>query len=252
MDKPLARTSALALAAALLVAPAPGAAIAPALLMMARQAGSSMLKDMLLGSVRDSGCKGAALSNALQGFDPRKALLGGGMAVPGLPGGGGMADMAAMKGRLDGLMPAGAALPPGVSLAPEQMAMLAQMQQAMAAPPLSPAETLATLDELGELGLAPPAMLGEMKECMVLLPQSAGAMGMGLGMLRPMLGQMRSAREQMRALPPEEQDELAARMAEELRGAPADERREFLEAIGSGFLPPRVVEGLRSRLGGAR
>lgn len=244
MDKPMARVGALGIAAALLFAPVPGEAIAPVLLMMARQAGSSMLKDMLLGSVRDSGCKGAALTNALQGFDPRKALPGGGglagMSVAGLPGAAGMPELTAMKGMLGGL-------PPGVTLAPEQMAMLAQMQQSMAQP-LSPAETLATLDELGELGLAPAPMLSEMKECMALLPQSADAMGMGLGMLRPMLGQMRSARAQMRALPPEEQDELAARMAEELRDAPADERREFLEAVGSGFLPPRVVDGLRSRL----
>jgi membrane protease subunit (stomatin/prohibitin family) len=92
-------------------------------------------------------------------------------------------------------------------------------------------------------------MLAELKECMVLLPQASAGMGMGMGMLRPMLGQMRTARDQMRALPPEEQDELAARMAEELKDAPADERRQFLEAVGSGFLPPRVVDGLRSRLG---
>jgi hypothetical protein len=237
MPESMARTGALALAAALLVASAPSGAIAPALLLMARQAGSSMLKDMLLGSVRDSGCKGAALTNALQGFDPRKALLGGGM--PGMSPAG-MPDMAAMRGLLGNL-------PPGMTLPPEQAAMFAQLQQSMAQP-LSPAETLATLDELGELGLAPAPMLREMKECMVLLPQSAGAMGMGMGMLKPMLGQMRDARQQMRALPPEEQDELAARMAEELKDAPADERREFLEAIGSGFLPPRVVDGLRSRL----
>jgi len=243
MDKPRVRIGALAIAVALLIAPVPGAAIAPVLLMMARQAGSSMLKDMLLGSVRDSGCKGAALSNALQGLDVRSALTGG---VPGM--GGGMPDMGAMKGMLGGLMPAGGALPPGMALGPEQAAMLAQLQQAMAQP-LSPQETLATIDELGELGLAPAPMLAELKECMVLLPQASAGMGMGMGMLRPMLGQMRAAREQMRALPPGEQDELAARMAEELKDAPADERRQFLEAAGSGFLPPRVVDGLRSRLG---
>jgi cobalamin biosynthesis Mg chelatase CobN len=53
----------------------------------------------------------------------------------------------------------------------------------------------------------------------------------------------------MRALPPEEQDELAARMADELKDAPAAERRQFVEALGGGFLPPRVVDGVRARLG---
>lgn len=263
MDKLSCRLGALGLAAALLLAPLPGAAIAPALLMMARQAGSSMLKDMLLGSIRDSGCKGAALSNAIEGLDVRKALIPGGATglaglagLPGMPGlpsvpGGGVAmpDVGAMKGLLGGMMPAGGGLPAGMALAPEQAAMLAQLQQSMAQP-LSPKETLATIDELGEIGLVPAPMLAEMKECLVLLPQASAGMGMGMGMLRPMLGQLRDARDQMRALPPEEQDELAARMAEELRDAPAGERRQFLEAVGGGFLPPRVVDGVRSRLGG--
>ncbi len=238
MDKPLARLGALSLCAALLGQPVPVEAVAPALLMMARQAGSSMLKDMLLGSVRDSGCKGAALSNALQGFDSRRAFSGG---LGGIGGMGAVPDLGAMQGLFGNL-------PPGVALAPEQTALLAQLQQSMAQP-LSPAQTLATLDELGELGLAPAPLLSELKQCMLLLPQSAGAMGAGLGMLRPMLGQLRDAREQLRALPTEAQDELAAQMADELRDAPADERREFLDAIGGGFLPPRVVDGLRSRLG---
>lgn len=263
MDKPRVRIGALGIAAAVLIAPMPGAAIAPVLLMMVRQAGSSMFKDMLLGSVRDSGCKGAALADALQGFDVRSALTGAGAArvgLSGMPGqsltapggvpgaGAGMPDMAAMKGMLGGMMPAGRALPPGMALAPEQAAMFAQLQQSMAQP-LSPGETLATIDELGEIGLVPAPMLAELKECLVLQPQASAGMGMGMGMLRPMLGQLRSAREQMRALPPEEQDELAARMAEQLRDAPADERRQFLESMGGGFLPPRVADGVRSRLG---
>lgn len=259
MDKLPTRVGALGIAAALLVAPAPGEAVAPVLLMMARQAGSSMLKDMLLGGVRDSGCKGAALADALQGFDVRRAVTGGvavaGLPMPGLPGlpgqpgfGAGGPDMGAMKGMLGELMPAGGALPSGMALAPEQAALLAQLQSSMAQP-LSPRETLATIDELGEIGLVPAPMLAELKECMVLQPQAGAAMGMGMGMLRPMLGPLRSAREQMRALPPQEQDELAARVAQELKDAPADERRQFLEAVGGGFLPPRVVDGVRSRLG---
>ena len=231
MDKPLARVGALGLAVALLVAPVAGEAIAPMLLMMARQAGSSMLKDMLLGSVRDSGCKGAALSNALQGLDVRNALTGGGAGRMGLPGmgmpgmpmqgltmpggvpgmGRGMPDMAAAQGMLGSLMPAGGALPPGMALGPEQAAMLAQLQQSMAQP-LSPQETLATIDELGELGLAPASMVAELKECMVLLPQASAGMGMGLGMLRR-LRQPERVRARLLAAARGRRIEVAARFA---------------------------------------
>ena len=128
-------------------------------------------------------------------------------------------------------------------------ALMAQAQQLMSQPPLSPTETLATIDELGELGFLPPAMRAELKECMVVLPQTAAALGMGMSMLKPMLPQLREARTEMQALSPSEQDELAAAMASELKSISGDDRKLFLEQLGSGFFPPRVAEGVRQRLG---
>ncbi len=242
---------AIALALAMLAAPPPAAALPPLLAMMGKQALTSMFRDALLGSLRDSGCKGAALANAIGALDLRGGGGAGALAgmagmtgMTGMPGGGAIDP--AMLGRLMG---GAGALPPGVQLDPQQAAMLAQMQQMMAQPPLSPAETVATLDELAEIGLLPKPMQAEMKECMALMPQSTQAMGMAMGMLRPAIGQMRQAREQMAALSPDEQQQLAAQIADELRDAPADERKQMLDALGRGFLPPAVVEGVRAKLG---
>ena len=282
-----------ATAIALALVPAPSNAIAPVILALAKQfvqqALQSTLKDMLLGSLRDSGCKGIALANALSALDMRSAgmslpagmpALAGGM--PSLPGGaaglalpqaggalaggasgmlpGGMAGMAGMlpggAGALGGVDPAVMAAmmermaPGGVAGLPAMdPALMAQAQQLMSQPPLSPTETLATIDELGELGFLPPAMRAELKECMVVLPQTAAALGMGMGMLKPMLPQLRQARTEMQALSPSEQDELAAAMASELKSISGDDRKLFLEQLGSGFFPPRVAEGVRQRLG---
>ena len=290
-----------ATAIALALVPAPSNAIAPVILALAKQfvqqALQSTLKDMLLGSLRDSGCKGIALANALSALDMRSAgmslpagmpaLAGGmpslsgggaGLALPQaggalaggasgmLPGGmagmlpGGMAGMAGMlpggAGALGGVDPAVMAAmmermaPGGVAGLPAMdPALMAQAQQLMSQPPLSPTETLATIDELGELGFLPPAMRAELKECMVVLPQTAAALGMGMGMLKPMLPQLRQARTEMQALSPSEQDELAAAMASELKSISGDDRKLFLEQLGSGFFPPRVAEGVRQRLG---
>ena len=290
-----------ATAIALALVPAPSNAIAPVILALAKQfvqqALQSTLKDMLLGSLRDSGCKGIALANALSAFDMRSAgmslpagmpaLTGGmpslpagaaGMALPQaagaltggasgmLPGGmagmlpGGMAGMAGMlpggAGALGGVDPAVMAAmmermaPGGVAGLPAMdPALMAQAQQLMSQPPLSPTETLATIDELGELGFLPPAMRAELEECMVVLPQTAAALGMGMGMLKPMLPQLRQARTEMQALSPSEQDELAVAMASELKSISGDDRKLFLEQLGSGFFPPRVAEGVRQRLG---
>lgn len=287
-----------ATAIALALVPAPSNAIAPVILALAKQfvqqALQSTLKDMLLGSLRDSGCKGTALANALSAFDMRSAgmrlpagmpALAGGM--PSLPGGGaGLAlpqaggalaggasgmlpgDMAGMlPGGMAGMLPGGAGALGGVDpavmaammerMAPGGVAglpamdpaLMAQAQQLMSQPPLSPTETLATIDELGELGFLPPAMRAELKECMVVLPQTAAALGMGMSMLKPMLPQLREARTEMQALSPSEQDELAAAMASELKSISGDDRKLFLEQLGSGFFPPRVAEGVRQRLG---
>lgn len=245
--------AAIACTLALLLAAPPAAAIPPLIAMMGKQALTSMFKDALLGSLRGMGCKGAALSNAIASLDPRGGAAGalagmgamGGMGgIGGMPGGASIDP--AMLGRLMG---GAGALPPGVQLDPQQAAMLAQAQQMMSQPPLSPAESAATLDELAEIGLLPKAMHGEMKECMALLPQSAQAMGMAMGMLRPAIGQMRAARQEMAALGPDEQQQLAAQMADEMKDAPAEDRRTMLDALGGGFFPPAVVEGVRARLG---
>ena len=92
------RVAAGVLAAALAVAPAPGEAIAPVLLVLVKQAAQqmaqSMIKDAILGSLRGMGCKGMALANAIEAMDLRGgggmggwalAMLGGGM--PKLPSG---------------------------------------------------------------------------------------------------------------------------------------------------------------------
>lgn len=281
-----------ATAIALALVPAPSNAIAPVILALAKQfvqqALQSTLKDMLLGSLRDSGCKGIALANALSALDMRSAGMSLPAGMPSLPGGaaglalpqaggalaggasgmlpggmagmlpGGMAGMAGMlpggAGALGGVDPAVMAAmmermaPGGVAGLPAMdPALMAQAQQLMGQPPLSPTETLATIDELGELGFLPPAMRAELKECMVVLPQTAAALGMG--MLKPMLPQLREARTEMQALSPSEQDELAAAMASELKSISGDDRKLFLEQLGSGFFPPRVAEGVRQWLG---
>ena len=72
---------ALALAVALALLPATTNALAPALLFMvkqiAQQAATSMVKDMLLSGLRGMGCKGIALTSAINTLDLRK---GGGLA----------------------------------------------------------------------------------------------------------------------------------------------------------------------------
>jgi hypothetical protein len=238
-------------AAALGVLPLTSAALSPAVALMIKQivqdAVTTSLKDILLGSLRDMGCKGIALSNGLAALDARgggaAALRGMAGGLPGLPGAGGAMPTSGMPGMAD----LARMLPPGTALPPEQAAMLAQMQRAMAQP-LSPAQTLATMDEMVELGLLPRPIQAEMKECMVLLPQTASALGMGMGLLQPMLPELRAAREQMRALPPAEQEEMAALMAQELKAVPAAERALFLEQIDAGFFPPAVAAGVKARL----
>lgn len=235
-----------ALAAALWSLPLTGSALAPAAALLIKQivqdAVTTSLKDMLLGSLRDMGCKGIALGNALTALDARG---GGAAAVRGMAAGGrqGVPGMAATPGMPD----LSSMLPPGSALPPEHAATLAQMQRSMAQP-LSPAQTLDAMDELAELGLLPRAIQAEMKECMALLPQTAPALGMAMGMLQPMLPQLREAREQMRALSPAEQEEFAATMAQELKAVPPADRTQFLEQIDAGFFPPAVAAGVKARL----
>lgn len=279
MTKRVLRSGVLVLAIVLALAPAPSEALAPLLLLMvkqiAQQAATSMIKDTLLSGLGGMGCKGMALSNALTALDLRGgsggmagAMLGGmptlggmpkmpaGMTMPNLPVGAGMAmgglpqgtgipaDMAA---KLGAMLPNAGQLPPGMAMDPDQMAMLADMQQAMSEP-LSPPETLATMDELFELGFLPKAMQTELKECMVLVPATIPALGMGMGMLKPMLPQLRQARAELQALSPAEQDEVADMLAQEMQSLPAEQGASLMETLDSGFFPPRVSEGVKARL----
>ena len=274
---PWARPGALALGVLLTLVAWPSAAFAPLIAMLAKQmvqqAVTSMIKDTLLNSLSGMGCKGIALSNAINALDSASPGLGGlpgmnmagmtmptlpklpgGMQMPTLPGGGmpGMPGMDATM--LAGLPPGMAAkmqamLPAGLSLDAKQMAMMQDVQTAMAHP-LSPPETVATIDELAELGFLPPAIQTEMKECMVLVPQSGPALGMSMGMLKPMVPQLRQARDQMRALSPAEQDELADAMVHELGAVSADDRKGIVEALDSGFFPSQVSESVKTRLDG--
>ena len=268
------RCCALALAGSLTLAPAPSEAIPPVLLLVAKQivqdAAKSILKDMLLSSLRDMGCKGMALANAFELFDLRKGAGGGtgmlgilgssmpkmppGMAMPALPAGMNVPAMAGAVPGLAGTEAMSAGLAEGmhemmsgagqlqVGVDPGQVALL---MQAMGRP-LSPPETLAVIDELGEIGFLPKTIQGELKECLVLLPAAAPALGMGMAMLKPMIPQVRQARDAMHALTPEEQDELGAGLLQEIRQLPADERKSLVEFVEAGFFPKRVADALRS------
>ncbi len=180
----------------------------------------------------------------------------GGMGIPGMPAGvPGMASMTGMPGmpggaegemmgRMRDLMPNAGQLPAGTGIDPEQMA---RIMQAMSQP-LSPPETLAVIDEMTEIGFLPKAMQTELKECMVLLPAAAPALGMGMGMLKPMLPQLRQARQQLHALSPAEQDEMVAALSTELKAMPLADRKALLEFLDSGFFPKRVSDGLKLQL----
>ncbi|MEO5845131.1 MAG: hypothetical protein ABIQ33_09845 [Caldimonas sp.] len=298
------------LAAALALAPAPSEAIAPVLLLLAKQiarnVAESMIKDAILAGLEGMGCKGIALANALRALDLRRGgggavgMLGAsglpagaanlaamsGMsglpkmpsmpatgAVPGMPSLQGMAGMSGLPGmpgqpglgalsaglpggvggavptdimaKMTTLMPGVGQMPMGMGITPEQMAML---QQAMAEP-LSPQETIATIDELADLGFLPRPIQSELKECMVVLPTSIAALGMGMGMLKPVVPMLRQARAELHALTPAEQDDIAVALADEIGPLPAAQRAEFVDYLGSGFFPPRVVAAVKARLG---
>ena len=247
-----------ALIGAALLAPAASHALAPAVLFMVKQivqqTATSMLKDALLSGLSGMGCKGIALSNAIQAVDLRKgggAALAG-MAMPNLPlpmsSPFSMPNLSPdMTAALAARMPGMGDLPAGMSMAPEQAAMMARMQQAMSQP-LSAPETVAVIDELFALGFLPKPIQAELKECLVLVPASVPALGMAMGMMKPIVPQLRRARDELHALSPAEQDEVAAALAKEVRPLPADQRAAFVEHIDAGFFPPRIATAVKREL----
>lgn len=283
MNKKRVRLGALTLATAIALAPARSEAIPPLLLLMVKQivqqAATSMIKDTLLSSLAGMGCKGIALSNALAAFDLRSAAGGGGgmlgmlggmpkmaagMTMPRMPGSMGMPQMPAgpglamAKGLPQGIPAEVAAtlramvtdantLPADMATDPDQMAMMERMQHAMSQP-LTPPETLATIDELFELGFLPKAIQAEFKECMVLVPETIPALGMGMAMLKPMIPQLRQARVELHALSPAEQDEVADALMQEIKELPADQRTALMEHLDSGFFPQRVSASVKAGL----
>ena len=284
MKPPIFRAALITATITLALVATPSQAIAPLIALLGKQLLQDMVmttaKSMLMNSLRGTGCKGTALANALDSFG---SLQGGGLgALRGLPGAAGVGGMPAMPvmpamhgiptvpgmagmtgmtgltgmGGMGGMPPDMAAqmtgmltgMMPGGGLDAEQSASFAGLQQLMRAP-LSPLETIATIDEMSELGLLSAAMSTELKECLLLLPQSAAGMGMTMGMMKPMLPKFREARDEMRALSPVEQDELAASLAEEFDKVPAADRKRMLTELGGGLFPPRVVETLSRRYG---
>jgi hypothetical protein len=107
---------------------------------------------------------------------------------------------------------------------------------------------VATIDEMTALGFFPKAMQAEFKECLVLVPASVPAVGMAMGMMKPMIPQLRQAREQMHALSPAEQDEVAAALAQEVQPMPTAQRTVFLEHLDSGFFPARIAAAVKRKL----
>ena len=274
MKTPSVRAALTAAAITLALMATPSQAIAPLIALLGKQLLQDMVmttaKSMLMDSLRGTGCKGTALANALDSFGsikggglgvlrglPGAAGVGGMPAMPAVPGtstGPGIAGMTGMPG-MGGVPPEMAAQMtrmmtgmPGGGLDAEQSASVAELQRLMGAP-LSPLETIATINEMSELGLLSAAMSTELKECLLLLPQSAPGMGMAMGMMKPMLSQIREARDEMRTLSPVEQDELAASLAEEFDKVPAADRKRMLTELGGGLFPPRVVETLSRRYG---
>jgi hypothetical protein len=260
---------ALALAVALALLPATGNALAPALLFMvkqiAQQAATSMLKDTLLSSLSGMGCKGIALTNAINTLDLRKggglggvgaaaALVPGmpaGMSMPGMP----MSGMPGVPGAIPpefeagmrARMPSAEQLSAGASNDPRQAEMMARVQQSMAQPLTLP-ETLATIDDMTALGFFPKAMQAEFKECLLLVPASVPAVGMAMGMMKSMIPQLRQAREQMHALSPAEQDEVVAALVQEVQPMPSAQRTAFVEHLDSGFFPARIAAAVKRKL----
>lgn len=238
--------------------------------------GKQFLKDMLIdgvksqliGSLAGMGCKGAATASLLASSGNPRAMLSGAVGMPG-----GMPPMPAGMPNLPAGMPAigGRAMDPAQANAmmqqlatsragsmptmpampPDQAAQMANamqaMQQAMAQP-LSRTETLQVFDEMADLGLMSPAMRSEARDCVMLAPPGANV-GMAGAMLKNMvLPQLRTARETMASLTPEERTQLADEIVEGLKEASPEDRKAFQDGFGLGFFPPDVTERVKAKL----
>ena len=68
-------------------------------------------------------------------------------------------------------------------------------------------------------------------------------------MMKPIVPQLRKARDEMHVLSPGEQDEIAAALVEQMKAMAPDERATLLEHLEAGFFPPRVAHGVKAALG---
>jgi hypothetical protein len=259
-----------AIVAAALATSLPSHAVLPVVAALGKQFLKDMLidgvKSQLIGSLAGMGCKGAATASLLASTGNPRAALSGALAVPGamptMPAG--MPAMPAMAAGGRAMDPAQAnvamqqlmgsragAMPAMPAMSPDQAAQMAHamqaMQQAMAQP-LSRAETLQVFDEMSDLGLLSPAMRAEARDCVTLAPPGANV-GMAGAMLKNMmLPQLRTARETMASLTPEERTQLADEIVEGLKEASPEDRKTFQDGFGLGFFPPDVVERVKTKL----
>jgi hypothetical protein len=223
------------------------------------------VKNELIGSLAGMGCKGAtiaglaAAANAGGGAGAARALTGGARPTPS----GGMAIRSAGPGGMPPGMGGMGAMDPatmqkamemmqqqsGGRMSPEQQAMMAQIQGAMAQP-LSREESKAVFDEMAGMGLITDKMRDEAKECITYAPPGAGdSLGGASAMIKTtVLPAARQAKERMAAATPEEQKQLADGMVEALNSASAADRKAFLDGLGAGFFPAPVVEQVRARV----
>ena len=101
---------------------------------------------------------------------------------------------------------------------------------------------------MADLGLLSPAMRAEAHDCVTLAPPGANV-GMAGAMLKNMvLPQLRTARETMANLTPEERTQLADEIVEGLNDASPEDRKAFQEGFGLGFFPPDVGERVKAKM----
>jgi hypothetical protein len=194
-----------------------------------------------------SGAMNGAMNGAADGRGLRAAR--GGVGILNAPPGGGSMDPAMMAQVMAmAQQQAGMNAP---AMTPEQMAQVQQTMAAMQgamANPLSREETLGVFDELGDLGLLTDSMRSEARDCIMLAPPGSDAQVGATGALikTTVLPRLREAKQRLANLTPEEQDQLAQSMIEELQKASAADRKAFLDGLGVGFFPAPVVEKVQA------